>query len=375
MSVAGHSGQLTLLDAPTALLTTSGRAAIALALRELGISAGDEVLVPAYHCAAVTAPIRASGALATSYRMDAKLGFNIEDVQRRISTRTRAIVVVHFFGFPQPLAELRTLCDQRGLALIEDCAHLFHGPGGSTPVGATGDFSIGSLMKFLPVFDGGCLVSHRRQLRQRPALRGGGAMYQLKALSFMLERAGRWSDFAPLRMLANTPGLVSRLLKRTSRRMARNIAAQSPAASYGSVEFEARWVDATPAAATRLVVRHANHSRSVGVRRAHYQAYLKDLSSVAGGTPFQPTLPEGVVPYVFPFLLTNPEAQFPALRRAGVPMYRWEDVDAGTCDVSRDYRWRLVQFPCHQSLTGAQVQMLVETIRSVLRTDGIAVGA
>lgn len=367
LTLRSRPGAPTLLDAPEAVLTTSGRAAFALALRLLDVGPGDEVLVPAYRCLALVAPIAARGAEAVSYRMQPDLSFSIEELRERVTPRTRGIVLIHFFGFPQPgTAELRDFCDRTGIVLIEDCAHMFYGAAESGPPGSLGDVAIGSLMKFLPVYDGGCLVSHRRSLNALPALRGNGLMYEVKAIQHLLEKAAQWSGSAGLGVLSRTISRAGRWAKRASPNVARTAAAASPAATHGSVEFEERWVETRPARLTSLLARHANHARSIAARRSNFECYARGLTSTGGGSPFREHLPPGVVPYVFPFLLADPEAAFPALRAAGVPMFRWEDVDGACCDVSRDLRERLVQFPCHQDIQESQLLVLIEVIRNVL---------
>src|SRR6267143_972197 len=100
----------------------SGRTAIFHGLRVLGISAGESVLVPAFNCASLVEPIRRHGARATFYKVNSDCSPDFDDLVRRIDAKTRAVVALHYFGFPQPLTRFRDLCLERGLYLIEDCA-------------------------------------------------------------------------------------------------------------------------------------------------------------------------------------------------------------------------------------------------------------
>jgi perosamine synthetase len=350
-----------LLDAPEAVLTTSGRAALALAFRQLEIGPGDEVLVPAYHCVAMTGPVRALGATPVSYPTRRDFTIETADVVTRIGQRTRCLVVVHFFGFPTALDEIRQICDRSGVALIEDCAHAFYGPRGAVPIGRAGDFAIGSLMKFFPSYDGGCLVSFRRKLSP-PALRRGGFLFQLKAAVAPIERWAAWSPATGARFTTAVLNGLRSIAKRLSPGLGERLATNAPSAASGGLEFESNWVDARISTASRLVIRHADHVRNVERRRAAYARLSSGLGRLVGGEPLRRDLPDGVVPYVFPFILSKPELAFSALRRAGVPMYRWEDVDDQTCETARYFKARLVQFPCHQNLTEEQLDRLVTTI-------------
>jgi dTDP-4-amino-4,6-dideoxygalactose transaminase len=153
--------------------------------------------------------------------------------------------------------------------------------------------------------------------------------------------------------------------------LTRQLADSSPAAAQGSLGFQKAWVHARMSAASRLVLRLANHGQSIARRRAIYAQYANGLAAVDGGRPLRSDLPEGVVPYVFPFVLDSPDRSFHALRAAGVPIYRWEDVEE-SCATARQYKTRLVQFPCHQSLKEREVVALIRTIREVLEKSSMS---
>ena len=93
-AVTGRSGSPLpmLLDAARPILTTSGRAALALAFEQLTIGPGDEVLLPAYHCTAMTGPIRALGATPVSYRLRRDLTIDAAEVAARVGPRTRCVL-------------------------------------------------------------------------------------------------------------------------------------------------------------------------------------------------------------------------------------------------------------------------------------------
>jgi dTDP-4-amino-4,6-dideoxygalactose transaminase len=355
----------TLLQAKQVIFTTSARAAIALALEQLRVGPGDEVLLPAYHCLAMREPILAAGAQPVFYRLDRRLEIDLADVEARITSRTRALITVHFFGFPQQLDAARRMCDKASIALIEDCAHTFYGLLQTPQIGGTGDFAVGSLMKFFPVYDGGCLVSSRRAI-QHPRLTSRGMMFQAKAVVMMIENAAAWGDSQVLKLAARLIGWTVSAAKKARPELKRALAAATPGAASGSLGFEPEWVHARMSAASRLVFRFAHHRRSVQRRRATYAQYSAALTGIAGGQPLRTDLPDGVVPYVFPFLLSAPETSFNALRAAGVPLYRWEDVADDACAIARQYKPRLVQFPCHQSLRHEEVADLIRTVTRVL---------
>jgi dTDP-4-amino-4,6-dideoxygalactose transaminase len=109
---------------PHAIAVSSGTAALHLACRAAGLGHGDEVIVPAFTFIASVSAARYVGATPVLCDVGGPHDFNIdlEDVARRITPRTRAVIAVHFCGYPADVLALRELCDEHGLTLIEDCA-------------------------------------------------------------------------------------------------------------------------------------------------------------------------------------------------------------------------------------------------------------
>jgi len=98
---------------------SSGTAALALALRALGVGEGDEVAVPSYACAALVHAVRFVGASPLLVDVDPDTGnLDPEDLGRRLVGRTKAIVLVHMFGFPARVEEVGRF----GVPILEDCA-------------------------------------------------------------------------------------------------------------------------------------------------------------------------------------------------------------------------------------------------------------
>jgi dTDP-4-amino-4,6-dideoxygalactose transaminase len=107
-----------------AVTCSSGTAALHLACQAAGLGPGDEMIVPAFTFVASASAARFVGA--TPVLCDVlgphDLNIDVEDVARRITPRTRAVMAVHFCGYAADLPALRELCDAHELILIEDCA-------------------------------------------------------------------------------------------------------------------------------------------------------------------------------------------------------------------------------------------------------------
>lgn len=365
------------LDAGEARLVTSGRIAIALALRAMKVKPGDTVLVPAYHSPSMIPPVLACGATPRFYRIRPDTSADLDDIAARLDPSVRVLMVTHYFGFPQPLAALRAFCDARGLLLLEDCAHGFFGEYQGRPFGAWGDYAIASSMKFFPIYEGGCLVSARHPL-DGVKLRAPGAGFEAKVALTTLENSFAYGRLPLLAALFKLP-LAAKdklwgLLKahRASGTPGAPAPALAPSSSDSSYDFDPRWLDKRSALFSRLVLRLASSRRIGALRRRHYQALHAACAGLPGIRPLYPSLPDGVYPWVFPLLVDQPAhlaRLCAALGQAGVPYVRfgetlWPGVDADTCPVSADLSQRLVALPCHQALTAEELDWMAGQLRA-----------
>lgn len=143
------------------LAVGSGTDALHLAYLLAGIRPGDEVLVPLFTCTATNTPLLYIGAKPVFVDVDPKtLNISIEDLRRRISSRSKAIVCVHYGGLPCDMAEIRALADEYGIPVIEDAAHALGATYDGKPVGALSEFTMYSFqaIKHLTTGDGGLLT-------------------------------------------------------------------------------------------------------------------------------------------------------------------------------------------------------------------------
>lgn len=130
-----------------AVAVSSCTAALHLAYLAAGVGPGDEVIVPSYTFAATAAAVLYAGGTPVFGDVVGPQDLSLDpaDVEARITSRTKAVCVVHFAGFPAPVRELRELCDRHDVALIEDVAHapLAHACGRSV-----GSFGLASAFSF-----------------------------------------------------------------------------------------------------------------------------------------------------------------------------------------------------------------------------------
>lgn len=142
------------------LTVSSGTAALELAYELAGIKEGDEVIVPILTCTATNLPLLHRKAKIVFADISRDLNIDVEDVKKKISSRTRAIVFVNFGGNSRGLAELVELCNARNIKLIEDAAQAI-----GADYWGQDDFTAVSLqaIKTITSGDGGLLICRSSQ--------------------------------------------------------------------------------------------------------------------------------------------------------------------------------------------------------------------
>jgi dTDP-4-amino-4,6-dideoxygalactose transaminase len=150
---------------------SNGTAALHMALLALDIGPGDEVIVPALNFIAGANCIRLVGAkpiLVDSESLD-NWNLSIEDVRAKISSKTAAVMCVHYAGYPCRMDELLAVCEEHQIPLIEDVAHAPGGKFADRHLGTIGDVGCFSFFtnKNLSVGEGGMVVSRREDLSSR----------------------------------------------------------------------------------------------------------------------------------------------------------------------------------------------------------------
>jgi len=172
-----------------AVAVSSCTSALHLAYLAAGVGPGDEVIVPSYTMAATAAAVLYAGGapvFADIVGLEQPV-IDVPHVESLITPRTRAVVAMHFGGYPAPVDRLSELCAERGLALIEDAAHSPMATLGGRSLGTwglAGAFSFFS-NKVLAAGEGGLLATDdadvaalARSLRSHAMTRGSWDRHQ-----------------------------------------------------------------------------------------------------------------------------------------------------------------------------------------------------
>jgi len=144
-----------LTGADFALAMTNGTATLHSAYFAAGVGPGTEVIVPSYTWPASVTPILQCGATPVFCEIDPRtLTADPDDIERRITNRTRAICVVHVWGNPSEMDRIMDIAKRRDLMVIEDCSHAHGSTYKGKSVGTWGHIGCFSLNASKPV-DGG----------------------------------------------------------------------------------------------------------------------------------------------------------------------------------------------------------------------------
>jgi len=154
-----------------AIAVSSGTAALHMALLALGVGPGDEVIIPGLTFIADANVVRMAGAKPVLADCTSFDDWNIDpaDVERKITANTRAVIAVHYAGYPCNMEALVAVCEPHRVAIIEDSAHAIGATYKGRQCGTFGEVGCFSFFanKNLSVGEGGMYVSRSEQLAEK----------------------------------------------------------------------------------------------------------------------------------------------------------------------------------------------------------------
>jgi dTDP-4-amino-4,6-dideoxygalactose transaminase len=316
------------------------RDALSLAAMYLELTRDDVVLLPAYSCKEVLRPFVGRCRL-LFYDVEDDLSLDLGVIRGLLGReKVRLLLIINYFGFLQPCREeIARLCAEHGTVLLEDCAHSLLTRGS----GETGDLSVVSYRKLLPVFDGGGLKIRFRKpgftVPYHPRLYSnvlsllatGKALTHLR--SDVLSRAGV-ADRRGTRVATERLGGPRRVLPLSW--FASNGAGNAPLADI------------------------------VKRRRLDYDFWQELITSASDMRPLKKCNGEGVCPLGFPVTAQNRDASRAELERVGVPVkVHWAlppDV-GGQCPNSYRLSRHMMTLPLYPELTVSTKERVASALR------------
>ncbi|WP_309891969.1 DegT/DnrJ/EryC1/StrS family aminotransferase [Archangium sp.] len=338
------------------------RNAVWTTVKMLGLDKG-EVLMPAYHHGVEVEAVADAGATPRFYRVGSRWDVDVEDVEKRIGPKTKALYLTHYAGFPGPVDDMRALADKHGLPLIEDCALSLLSADGSVPLGTTGDIGIHCLYKTLPLPHGGALtVNGPRQysLPEPPAPPFSSTFsHTVSALLQNLELRG---------------GSFGRGLRRFIRSLGKGAvkAADIERVATGTQHFNRQHVDLGMSPFAKRIAQAQDLESIVETRRRNYFFLLGRLRDVS--PPLFNQLHPGVSPLFYPLVVEDKAEVLARLHSKGIEAIDFWKHFHPACDASAfpevaQLRRSIVEIPCHQDLSPEVMAEVAAAVRGAVTVD------
>jgi len=313
---------------------SSGRGAINFIIRMLGLSEGDEVLLPAYLCEEALKPFLEKSVKVRFYRLDENLGVDEKDLEKRISRKTRVVFLIHYFGFPQRVEEIAKLCKEHETLLVEDCVQSFLTLHEGKPLGSFSDMSFTSFRKWLPIADGSLLSVNNPELGI-PMVKRNSTEHRIYVL---LRRLGL-NLKGVHHSVGKVPINLAEMFLRTE-----------------AVEMSG--------SSKRLLYRF-NLERVIERRKKNF-GYLLENLDVEGIKPLFGKLPRGVCPLGFPIIAENREDVKRRLIRERIyPPIHWmlpDEISKGGFPISWNISKRILTIPIDQRYKTEDMESITKVL-------------
>ena len=339
------------------LLFSRCRDAIAFASRMIDLSSKDSVLIPSYICWSAVEPFLQAGANVVYFRVRRSMEVDWDDLFSKIdsNSNTRAIMIVHYFGFPQSLSKLSKLCIERKIVLIEDCSHT-NWKGSNLAVGASGHLAVFSLPKIFPVPDGGALIINDPAWRIKPRpKRGPGSLKTLIRICNLLVS----------RMELKT-GLNFDIFRHFWE-IGKRIRDSSPDIKH---EASAPCYESSISNWSRRILGNIDHEKVTFLRRNNFNILLRSLLPNHEEVLIYKYLPEGVCPLAFPLLLKRRDRIHKEMIGSGFGAYPWPFLPKDV--LRRDFpdalylSKHLLLLPIHQDVEHKHMRKMCKLLHSLL---------
>jgi dTDP-4-amino-4,6-dideoxygalactose transaminase len=351
-----------------------GRVALYAILKALDLTNDDEVLLPGYTCVVVPHAVRQASAIPT-YADIVPGGYNVDpiSVERRVTPRSRALIVQHTYGIPADLGALSALAHEHRLDLIEDCAHVL--PGSrylSRPLGTHGRAGFFSFQWSKPYTSGlgGMVITRDAKLAERlreiqtsfvdpPHVRTLQLQLQYRLYQRLFRPRLYWLSRRSLRLLSAV-GLA--------------VGSSSSAELTMNPPPDLRW--RMSGFQRRIGLGHLRGLEENETRRHSLADYYSDALR-RRGWPVMDALGTEVTLLRYPVLVANKMALLDEAQRTGIEIGSWFETPLhplplrdhhlaayrmGSCPASEAVSASVVNLPLHGRVTAADAEKTVEFI-------------
>jgi hypothetical protein len=324
-----------------------GRTALFYGLQAFGLDASDEILMPDYICDVILEPLSRLGIQPAYFPLDQELRPRWDLLPDRVTVRTRALCMPHYFGQPQPIGKFLDFCNAHNLLLIEDNSHGHGGRYQGRLLGTWGDIGFSSPRKTFPVPHGGLLYLNTATPFEPPVLEPSPVSPIQCRCKSLLQRTLYW-----------LPRLRGCLVKRVD---------------YASREDPGELPLRQDYAMLRLVREALENADMNTIRQTRQELYHLWLDWATGHrlTPVFSRLDDEAMPMKFPAYTSSREeskAWFEWGYRHGINVVSWPRLPKACLDPqgSAYRRWeKLICFPIHQQMQAPALAKILQNLPGV----------
>jgi perosamine synthetase len=298
----------------------SGRSAFLAILKAFDIHEGDEVMVQAFTCVAVPNSVLWAGARPVYIDIDSTLNMDVDDAEKKMTKKTRAIVVQHTLGIPARMDRISAFAKKNNLLVIEDCAHSLGATSKGENVGSMGDaafFSFGRDKVVSSVF-GGMAIIHKRYEEQWTKLKDFHKLSPKPKKFWIFQQLLHPVIFSMI-LPFYTIGIGKVILVLCQRLKLLSIPVYpEEKIAKKPHDFPAKYPNALAHLLINQLKKLERYNDNRKVRAHYYLESLKDNSHVE-----LLSYPEGSIFLRFPILLSDPKATSLKAKKAGILIGNW----------------------------------------------------
>ena len=360
------------LGAKYTLAVGSGREALQFLLHSLALPEGSEILVQSFTCMVVVNAILWAGYKPVYLDIDETYNLDWKDMEKKISGKTRAVIVQHTFGIPANLEKISRIANEHKLLLIEDCAHALGAKYKDREVGTFGDLSFFSFgrSKVISSVNGGLLAVNNSDLL--PLIMSGEKRLNNWPLGRILQNLlhapvtsmAKTFYFSPLGKLIM---VIAQKLKLINLEVT-----PSEKKSLRPSFFPSRMANAMAILALGQLRQLDNFNELRRKASLYYDKHLKLTAKI------DPHTFSGAIFLRYPIQVENPAQLLKQARRQGVILGDWystpiapADVDQsktgylrGSCPNCERINKRIINLPTHHDLRLKDLSRIVQIVNT-----------
>lgn len=339
-----------------------GRGALWRAIKLLNLDRTDKVLVPSYHCGVEIESIIRADVGIEFYKVNEDMSVDLKSLEDRIEPSTKALLVIHYYGFAQEIESIRDLSREHRLFLIEDCAHALFSKHQGKPLGLFGDIAIFSQRKFLPLSDGGALLINNPYIESpihienpKKAVVWNGTLSLL--LRFVKDRTNQSILFP---------------LVKVKKQLNRFLPSNSESTYNTGMDFDTSMGRIGMSRISKRIMNNIHIADVIRKRHIHFQYLLDRLSDSDHIKVCFTSLPEGICPLFFPIRITVRQRRDVQnlLQQSGIQTFVFgenlhQNLPKEHFPEAETLSREILCLPIHQDLTAKGLDYIVDVINSI----------